>query len=112
MLYALQKSAAYTEMCSILDVLVHFLMHFLISQSTHHTVLCAPPPDTDYHRPSSSFLPAELELIVFALLINLSPPRGMSHIGFWMNTGRTGTGTCPAFSNEFQPQGSGRVSPL
>lgn len=48
-------------------------------------------------------LPAGPELIVFALLINLSLPQGMSHIGFWMNTGCAGTKTCPAFSNEFQP---------
>lgn len=88
----------------ILGVLVHFLMHFLISQSTHHAVLG--------HQLSSALLflllllfpllPAAPELIVFALLINLSPPRGMSHIGFWMNTGCAGTKTCPAFSNEFQ----------
>ncbi|TKS67634.1 hypothetical protein D9C73_001042 [Collichthys lucidus] len=43
------------------------------------------------------------ELIVFALLINLTPPQGMSHIGFWMNMGCADTKTCPAFSNEFQP---------
>ncbi len=107
--YALQKSAAHTEMRSRLGVLVHFLMHFLISQSTHHAVLRT-PSDTDYHLPSSSSfsssfpsLPAGPELIVFALLINLYPPQGMSHIGFWMNTGCAGTKTCPAFSNEFQP---------
>lgn len=96
-------------MRSVLDVLVHFLMHFLISQSTHHAVLPT-PSDTNYHLPSSSSfsssspsLPAGPELIVFALLINLSPPQGTSHIGFWMNTGCAGTKTCPALSNEFQP---------
>lgn len=107
--YAWQKSAVCTEMRSVLDVLVHFLMHFLISQSTHHAVLPT-PSDTNYHLPSSSSfsssspsLPAGPELIVFALLINLSPPQGTSHIGFWMNTGCAGTKTCPALSNEFQP---------
>lgn len=102
-----KNTGAHTDMWSILDVLVHFLMHFLISQSTHHAVLRI-PSDTDYHPPSffSSFspsLPAGPELIVFALLINLTPPQGMSHIGFWMNMGCADTKTCPAFSNEFQP---------
>lgn len=77
-------------------------MHFLISQSTHRAVLG--------HQLSSARLlllfplsiPAAPELIVFALLINLSPPQGMSHIGLWMNTGCAGTKTCTAFSNEFQ----------
>lgn len=96
----LQKSAAYTETSSIQDVLVFFLIHSLISQSTHHAVLRTPSdtallllllPPLYLQDPSSLFLPCWLT----------SPtPQGMSHIGFPDVSGST---TCPAFSNELEP---------
>ena len=73
-LHTWQKPATYTEMCGIQDVLVRFLVHFLISQSTRccpscslgHRLSPAPPLPPPSHPPlylqdlSSLFLPCWL----------------------------------------------------
>lgn len=92
---------------AFLGVLVHLLMRFLISQSTQHTVLRT-SSDTDH---DLSPPPPHLQLIVFAPLINLSQPRGTSHIGFWRSTGGASTRMGPDFSNELQPLGPGASLP-